>query len=97
MGDHIRDYALAILATGKPTVLDADAITMFQDKPLALRSAITGSCVLTPHEGEFARLFDSSGDRLTRACAAAKHSGAIIALRSHSSPLRLPLSLSHVL
>ena len=89
-GEHIRDYALAMLATGKPTVLDADAITMFQDDPLALDSAIIGPCIITPHEGEFARLFDSSGDRLTRTCAAAKHSGAIIVLKGNQTVIAAP-------
>jgi NAD(P)H-hydrate epimerase len=88
--EFIRDYALAMLATGKPTVLDADAITMFQDEPLALYSAITGPCIFTPHEGEFARLFEDSGDRLTRACAAAKKSGAIIVLKGNQTVIAAP-------
>jgi NAD(P)H-hydrate epimerase len=88
--EFIRDYALAMLATGKPVVLDADAITMFQDEPLALGCAITGPCIITPHEGEFARLFDNSGDRLTRACTAAKHSGAIIVLKGNQTIIASP-------
>ena len=86
----VLDDALAMLATGEPTVLDADAITTFQDKPLTLRSAITGPCILTPHEGEFARVFDSSGDRLTRACGAAKQSGAIIVLKGNQTIIAAP-------
>ena len=89
-GEHIRDYALAMLATGKPTVLDADAINIFQDEPLALGCAITGPCIITPHEGEFSRLFDNSGDRLTRACAAAKHSRAIIVFKGNKTVIASP-------
>ncbi len=90
VGDDIRNDALAMLATGKPTVLDADAITIFQDEPLALADAIIGPCIITPHEGEFARLFNSSGDRLSRACAAAKQSGAIIVLKGHKTMIASP-------
>jgi NAD(P)H-hydrate epimerase len=52
-----RDRVLAILRAGRATVLDADALSVFKADPQTLFSAITGPCVLTPHEGEFARLF----------------------------------------
>ena len=57
-----REHALAMLGSGRPVVLDADAITVFAQDPRALFAAIRGPCVLTPHEGEFARLFDASAD-----------------------------------
>jgi hydroxyethylthiazole kinase-like uncharacterized protein yjeF len=76
-----RAKVLAVLATGKPAVLDADALTVFRDDPEVLFSAIRGPCLMTPHEGEFARLFDVSGDKLTRARAAAKRSRATVLLK----------------
>jgi hydroxyethylthiazole kinase-like uncharacterized protein yjeF len=79
--DGTRRAALAMLATGRAVVLDADAMSVFQGEAEALRSAIRGPCVLTPHDGEFARLFDPSGDKLTRARRAAQSSGAIIVLK----------------
>lgn len=52
-----RKIVLAALATNRPTVLDADALSAFADDPKTLFDAINGPCVMTPHEGEFARLF----------------------------------------
>ncbi|MFW9078448.1 NAD(P)H-hydrate dehydratase [Pseudomonas sp. P2757] len=74
-------HVLAMLATGRPTVIDADAISAFQDAPRALDRAIQGPCVLTPHEGEFERIFDHFADKLTRARAAAVRCGAVVVLK----------------
>jgi len=80
----------AMLATGCPTVIDADAITVFQDDPGVLYQAIIGPCVLTPHDGEFNRVFDSTGDKLTRSRAAAKRSGAVIVLKGRDTVIAAP-------
>jgi len=85
---HAR--ALALLATGRTTVLDADAITGFHDDPTALDRAIVGPCVMTPHDDEFARVFDQSGDKLTRTRAAARRSGAVIVLRGNDTVIACP-------
>lgn len=81
---------VAMLATGCPTVIDADAITVFQDDPGALDRAITGPCVLTPHDGEFKRVFDPAGDKLTRTRAAAKRCGAVIVLKGSDTVIAAP-------
>jgi NAD(P)H-hydrate epimerase len=88
--EETRTRALAMLRTGRPTLLDADAITIFQDDPPSLDRAIIGPCVLTPHDGEFRRLFDPSGDKLTRTRAAARRSGAIIVLKGSDTVITAP-------
>src|SRR5215468_4789798 len=52
-----RARTLAGLAAGKACVIDADALTVFADCPQDLFPAAHSRCLLTPHEGEFARLF----------------------------------------
>lgn len=89
-GDETRTRALAMLKTGRATVLDADAITSFQKDSSVLDRAIVGPCVLTPHDGEFRRLFDPSGDKLTRTRAAARRSGAIILLKGSDTVITAP-------
>ncbi len=90
VSEDTRARVLAMLGTGRPTLLDADAITVFKDDPASLFRAIIGPCVMTPHDGEFGRLFDASGDKLTRTRAAARRSGAIIVLKGTDTVIAAP-------
>ena len=85
-----RAHALSMLETGLPTLLDADALTSFSNEPTALFAAIGGHTVLTPHEGEFARLFDVQGTRGERASFAAQQSGAVIVLKGRETVITSP-------
>jgi NAD(P)H-hydrate epimerase len=86
VGPETRARGLAALGAGKMVVLDADALTSFQDRPEALFEVTQGSCVLTPHEGEFRRLFpDLEGGKLARARAAAARSGAVVLIKGADS------------
>ncbi|WP_164661215.1 NAD(P)H-hydrate dehydratase [Tropicibacter sp. Alg240-R139] len=59
-----RDVVPVALAAKRATVLDADALSAFADDPEMLFSQVHKACVLTPHGGEFARLFPDIADKL---------------------------------
>jgi hydroxyethylthiazole kinase-like uncharacterized protein yjeF len=91
-GPSTRQMVLDALATTRPTVLDADALTAFADNPRALFAAIRGPVVLTPHDGEFARLFPDlvTLPKLARTRAAAKMSNAVILLKGADTVIASP-------
>ncbi|SMH55549.1 NAD(P)H-hydrate dehydratase [Maritimibacter sp. HL-12] len=91
------------LAAQRPVVLDADALTAFADDPAALFAILHGKAVLTPHAGEFARLFPDiaaglhgparhgpAPSRLDAARAAAAISNAVVLLKGPDTVIATP-------
>lgn len=91
LDEATRAAVLAALSSAKPCLLDADAISIFADRAGDLAAARRGALVLTPHEGEFSRLFPGfTGNRVERAQAAAKDLGAVIVLKGSDSIIACP-------
>lgn len=78
-----RDRLRAAIASGHRLVLDADALLAGEDIP--------PGAILTPHEGEFVRLFgDLPGSKIDRARRAAAHSGATVIYKGADSVIAAP-------
>lgn len=94
LGDDVWPAIRAALEGEIALVLDADAITQASRRPdeaFALIKARKAGVVLTPHEGEFVRLFPhAGGSKLDRARAAAAQSGAVVLLKGPDTVIAHP-------
>jgi hydroxyethylthiazole kinase-like uncharacterized protein yjeF len=90
VGSSTRQLVLAALSTKRATVLDADALTSFAEAPQELFRAIAGPCVLTPHAGEFMRLFHFEGNKLERTRYAARQCNAVVLFKGPDTVIAAP-------
>jgi hydroxyethylthiazole kinase-like uncharacterized protein yjeF len=100
LGERTRDFVLAALSARPALVLDADALTSFADAPDHLFDEIKTSgnsqVILTPHQGEFHRLFSDMNNKhplrskLERVRAAAERSGAVVLLKGPDTVVAAP-------
>ena len=100
VGARTRDLVLTAVSAKRSLVLDADALTSFADTPDRLFDAVKDSrdlqVVLTPHEGEFPRLFSDISNKhplrskLGRVREAAERSGAVVLVKGPDTVVAAP-------
>jgi ADP-dependent NAD(P)H-hydrate dehydratase / NAD(P)H-hydrate epimerase len=94
VGGETRELVRVALKSGAAVLVDADAITSFKDDPEALFNRLHERCVLTPHDGEFERLFpgllDESASKVEAARTASKRAGCVVLLKGGDTVIADP-------
>lgn len=96
VGEQSRGLVRVVLEAGPAAVLDADALTSFSGKADELSElirSVSRQVVLTPHAGEFVRLFGDAArlqGKLAAAREAACNSGAVVVLKGADTVVAAP-------
>lgn len=89
-----RDHVLALLRLGLPLLVDADGLTVFEGDPEGLYDELHDACVLTPHMGEFRRIFpgllEETGEKVAAARAASERAGCTILVKGAETVIAAP-------
>lgn len=94
VGETTVRNLFTLAGTGSALVVDADALTSFRQDPEALFSALDRDDVLTPHPGEFERIFPGllarSAERISATREAARLAGAVVLLKGPDTVIAAP-------
>ena len=94
VGPRTRELVGAVMQSGAAVVLDADALTSFAADPQTLFRLLRPSSVLTPHEGEFERLFPGvlkdSSTRIEAVRSAASAAKCVVLLKGPDTAIATP-------
>jgi hydroxyethylthiazole kinase-like uncharacterized protein yjeF len=94
VGPRTQDLVSAVLGCGGAAVIDADGLTSFADDPNALFRQLHTRAVLTPHAGEFSRVFPdilkNAPSRLEAAREAARIAGCVVLLKGPDTIIAAP-------
>ena len=89
-----RSNVETLASTEAALVIDADAVTVFRDEPEALFALLDEKDVLTPHAGEFERLFpgvlEAGPDKIAAAREAARRAGCTVLLKGPDTVIAAP-------
>ncbi len=90
----LKSYVISLCKYKKRMVLDADVLTAFSNERDFLFQNIQSNSVLTPHEGEFRKLFpeliDAPIGRVQQALEAAKQSRSIVVFKGNQTVIAAP-------
>ncbi|OWK29516.1 NAD(P)H-hydrate dehydratase [Sphingomonas dokdonensis] len=83
--DKARERLDLARASERPMVIDGDALHLLGEAPARVPT------ILTPHAGEFARLFgDLNGSKIERAIAAARRANAVVVFKGADTVIAAP-------
>ncbi len=93
-GDALRERVMQALSHRRALVLDADVFTAFAETPQTLFDALHADCILTPHQGEFDRLFhgvrEGADNKIEAAREAAKASRSVVVFKGPDTVIAAP-------